>query len=89
VIDPDTGGCATLCHARRSPSSCASAAVVAEAVPSRAESLVRSSREEFQASETDRQSLRKRTDCRSLRVLQPWANSCCALRSIDRHVEGE
>jgi hypothetical protein len=55
---------------RRSPSS--SAAVVAEAVP--AESLVGSSCEEFQASETGRQSLRTRTDCRSLRVLQPWAN---------------
>src|SRR5215471_1371609 len=43
-------------------------------VPSRAESLVGSSCEEFQASETGRQSLRKRTDYRSLRVLQPWAN---------------
>jgi hypothetical protein len=60
---------------RRSPSSCANAAVVAEAVPSRAESLVGSSCEEFQASETGRQSLRKRTDCRSLGVLQPWAMS--------------
>jgi hypothetical protein len=47
----------------------------AEAVPSKAESLVRSSCEEFQASETGRQSLRKRTDCRSLRVLQPWDTS--------------
>jgi hypothetical protein len=60
-----------LHHPLRCPqiaSSCASAAVVAEAVPSRAESLVGSSCEEFQASETGRQSLRKRTDCRSLRV---------------------
>jgi hypothetical protein len=64
------GGCAPLCDAPRSPSSCASAAVVAEAVPGRVESLVGSSCEEFQASETGRQSLRKRTDCRSLRVLQ-------------------
>jgi hypothetical protein len=42
------GGCANLCDAGRPPGSWASAAVVAGAVPSRAESLVGSSCEEFQ-----------------------------------------
>jgi hypothetical protein len=42
------GGRATLCDAGRPPSSWVSVAVVAEAVPSRAESLVGSSCEEFQ-----------------------------------------
>jgi hypothetical protein len=52
------GGCATLCDARRSPSSKVWSGQAAK---------------NSKASETGRQSLRKRTDCRSLRVLQPWA----------------
>jgi Ankyrin repeats (3 copies) len=59
---------------RRLPSSCASAAMVPKARSEPGGKCGRVRREEFQASETGRQSLRKRTDCRSLRVLQPWAN---------------